>query len=58
MEIIDKLEAIKNRYEDIAHQMTDPGIMEDMKRYVKLNKDYKELEPVVNAYNVYSNILS
>ncbi len=57
MEIIDKLEAIKNRYEDIAHQMTDPGIMEDMKRYVKLNKDYKELEPVVNAYNVYSNIL-
>ena len=58
MEILDKLEAIKNRYADIARQISDPGIMGDMKRYVKLNKDYKELEPVVNAYNVYSHILS
>lgn len=58
MEILDKLEAIKNRYQDIANQISDPAIMADMKRYVKLNKDYKELEPIVNAYNEYSNVLS
>lgn len=57
MEIIDKLEAIKDRYNEIARQMTEPSVMEDMKKYVKLNKDYKELEPVVKAYESYSNLL-
>lgn len=37
--------------------MSNPGVMEDMKRYVQLNKDYKDLEPVVTAYNEYKNIL-
>jgi len=58
VEILDKLEAIKNRYEEIATQMNDPSVMNDMKRYVKLNKDYKELEPVVTAYIKYANIIS
>jgi peptide chain release factor 1 len=57
VEILDKLKAINDRYEDIARQMSEPGVMEDMKRYVKLNKDYKELEPVVKAYRVYDNIM-
>jgi len=57
VEIIDKLEAIKDRYNEIARQMSEPTVMEDMKRYVKLNKDYKELEPVVKAYQSYKNIL-
>ena len=57
MEITDKLEAIKDRYNEIARQMSEPSVMEDMKRYVKLNKDYKELEPVVKAYQAYKNIL-
>jgi len=38
--------------------MSEPSVMEDMKRYVKLNKDYKELEPVVKAYDEYKNVLS
>lgn len=58
VEILDKLEAIKDRYNEIAKQMSDPSVMEDMKRYVKLNKDYKELEPVVKAYNEYKSVLS
>jgi len=58
VEILDKLEAIRERYNEIANQMSEPSVMEDMKRYVKLNKDYKELEPVVKAYNEYKNVLS
>lgn len=58
MEIIDKLEAIKDRHKEIERQMSEPTVMEDMKRYVKLNKDYKELEPIVNTYIAYSNIIS
>lgn len=58
MEIIDKLEVIKNRWEEIADQMSDPDVMNDMKRYVKLNKDYKDLEPLITAYKEYKSILS
>jgi peptide chain release factor 1 len=57
VEIADKLEVIKNRWEEIAEQMNDPAVMADMKRYVKLNKDYKDLEPVVLAYKDYKNVI-
>ncbi len=38
--------------------MNDPEVMADVKKFVKLNKDYKELEPVVNAYKEYKKLLS
>jgi len=57
VEILDKLEIIKNRWEEIGEQMNDPEVMSDVKRFVKLNKDYRELEPIVNTYKEYKNIL-
>ncbi len=57
MEILDKLEAIKNSWEEIGEQMSDPEAMKDMKNFVKLNKDYKDLEPVVKAYKEYKNLI-
>ncbi|HEY9115901.1 MAG TPA: PCRF domain-containing protein, partial [Bacteroidales bacterium] len=57
MEIIDKLEVIKHRWEEIADQLSDPAIMSDMKRYVKLNRDYKDLEPIIKTYIEYKDIL-
>lgn len=57
MEILDKLEAIKNSWEEIAEQMSAPDVMKDMKNFVKLNKDYKDLEPIVHAYKQYKNLL-
>lgn len=57
MEILDKLEVIKNRWEEIGEQMNDPAVVADMKHFIKLNKDYKELEPVVQAYKEYKNLL-
>ncbi len=58
MEIIDKLEVIKNRWEEIADQMNDPNVITDMKRYVKLNKDYKDLEPLITAYKEYKSLIA
>ena len=58
MEILDKLEVIKNRWEGIAEQMSDPEVISDMKQFIKLNKDYKELEPLVVAYKEYKTIIS
>lgn len=58
MEIIDKLEGIKTKWEALGEQLNDPEIIGDMKRFVKINKDYKDLEPIVMAFNEYKNLLS
>jgi peptide chain release factor 1 len=55
--MLDKLEAIYSRYQEIEEQMNDPAITADMKRYVKLSKDYKDLQPVVKAYHEYKELL-
>ena len=51
--LLSKLEFIKDRWEEVGKKITDPEIIADMKQYVKLNKEYKDLEPIVNAYNNY-----
>ena len=56
--MIDKLEAIYSRYCEIEQQMNDPAVTSDMKRYVKLSKDYKDLQPVVKAYHEYKALLN
>lgn len=55
--MLDKLEAIYARYKEIEEQMNDPQVTADMKRYVKLSKDYKDLQPVVKAYHEYKGLL-
>jgi len=56
--IVNRLEAIKIRFEELSQQITDPEIMTDMKRYIKLNKEYKDLRPLVEAYHEYKNVVS
>ena len=58
MEIIDKLEDIKTKWETLGEQLNDPEIIGDMKRFVKINKDYKDLEPIVIAFKEYKNLLA
>ena len=55
--MLEKLEAIYSRYCEIEQQMNDPAVTSDMKRYVKLSKDYKDLQPVVKAYREYKSLL-
>jgi peptide chain release factor 1 len=56
--MLEKLEAIKQKFDEIEIQMSDPSAMNDMKRFIKLSKDYKELQPVMDAYAKYKSILS
>ena len=56
--MLDKLEAIKVKYDEIEHLMSDPDVMSDMKRYIKLSKDYKSLQPIMGAYEKYKNLLA
>lgn len=54
----DKLEALYQRFLEIEALMNDPEVTGDMKRYIKLNKDYKDLQPIVQAYRIYDDILA
>jgi len=56
--MLDKLEAIKVRYEEIQSQMNEPTVMSDMKNFIRLNKDYKELQPIMEAFESYKIILA
>ena len=56
--MLDKLEAIKVRFDEVSKLIVDPNIITDMKKYVKLNKEYKDLESIVFVYNKYKNIIS
>lgn len=51
--MLDKLEAIKDRFEEVAQLIIQPDVMSDMGNYTKLSKEYKDLEKVVTAYDSY-----
>ncbi len=56
--MLDKLSAINDRYKEVEELISSPDIMNDMKRYVKLSKEYKDLEPIVDAYKEYSVLVN
>lgn len=51
--ILEKLEGVKIRFIEVGELLTRPDILSDMKRYVKLNKEFKDLQPIINAYEKY-----
>ncbi len=55
--MLDKLEAIKERYLTLEEQMSDPEIVVDPSKYRKISKAYKDLKEVVDAYDAYKGIL-
>lgn len=55
--MLEKLEAINEKFLEIEKQMNDPAVMQDMKHYVKISKDYKDLQPIIEAYKSYKNVL-
>jgi peptide chain release factor 1 len=54
----DKLEAIKNRFNEVSEMLVQPDVMSDMKNYSKLSKEYKDLEKIVKKYNEYQKIIN
>ncbi len=56
--MLEKLEAIHKRFEEMTVLMSDPDVMQDMKKYIKLSKDLKELQPIIDAYYSYRSIVS
>ena len=55
-DLLKKLEAINYRFVEVGTLIVDPDIISDMDRYVKLSKEYRDLEEIVSAYKEYKNI--
>ncbi|WP_291861527.1 peptide chain release factor 1 [Marinilabilia sp.] len=55
--LLEKMEALRLRFEEVAQMITDPEVIGDQKRYVKLNKEYRELEDLVTVGKAYKNLL-
>lgn len=56
--MLEKLEAIYQRWKDVEAEISSPDAMADMKRFAQLNKEYKDLAKIVEQYHIYKNIIS
>jgi peptide chain release factor 1 len=56
--LLSKLSGLKEKYDNLSSQISDPAVMADMKRYVSLNKEYRELEPIIEAGARYRTIIN
>ena len=56
--ILSRLDGLKIKYEEIGQQMTDPEVIADVRKFIALNKEYKELEPIVHTSEKYRTALN
>ena len=56
--MIDKIRIVKQRFDEVADLIIQPDIMMDQKRYVKLNKEYKDLKKIVEKGDEYESALA
>ena len=56
--ILEKLDGLVARFEEVSTLITDPAVIADQKRYVKLTKEYKELGDLMNARKEYIQVLN
>ena len=54
--MLDKLQVIRDKYIHLEEQLADPGTIGDMERWKKLNKEYKNLQPLVQAFEQYQKV--
>jgi len=56
-DIMNQLNGVREKFEEISLKLSDPESASDVKRFVKLQKEYKELEPVVKAQREYEVVI-
>jgi peptide chain release factor 1 len=55
--LLDRLEGLVTRFEEVGTLITDPAVIADMKRFARLSKEYRDLEKIVGARNEYKGLL-
>ena len=55
--LLEKLDGLVARFDEVSTLITDPAVIADQQRYVRLTKEYKDLEELMNARLEYANLL-
>ena len=55
--MLDRLEAIKARFDDMGVALSNPEIVNDNRKFGQLSKEYRSLEKIVQAYHEYKRLL-
>lgn len=56
--LLERLDGIEGRFDEVSLLITDPSVIADQQRYVKLTKEYHDLQKLVDATRLYRNLLS
>ena len=56
--ILMRLDGLKLKYEETGQKLTDPEVIADVKQFVQLTKEFKELEPIVETADRYRTALA
>ena len=56
--MLEKLQIIQQRFDEVSDLIIQPDIISDQKRYVQLNKEYKDLSKLMEKSKVYKELLS
>ena len=56
--ILMRLDGLKIKYEELGQKLTDPDVIADVKAFVQYNKEYRELEPIIETSDRYRKALS
>ena len=55
--LLEKVLSLQDKYKKLEEQLADPAVIADMKKFVQLNKDYKELQPIITAGLEYKRLV-
>ena len=56
--ILNRLDGLKLKYEEIGQKLTDPEVIADVKQFIQFNKEYRELEPIIEASERYRTAIA
>ena len=56
--LLEKVLSLQDKYKKLEEQLADPAVIADMKKFVQLNKDYKELQPIITAGLEYERLVN
>lgn len=56
--MLERIRIVKQRFDEVSDLIIQPDIISDQKRYVKLNKEYKDLKTIVDKGNVYETLIN
>ena len=56
--MLEKIQIIKQRFDEINDLIIQPDVISDQKRYIKINKEYKDLKKILDKTQVYETLIS